>query len=238
MKTALYLKATEKIFGKMPDGSRPDYNRIYDAADRVFAGKKIEDKALERFLYQYADAVRNHEAVLDREAYAKELSYDLRRFIKDPTGRIEERIEREKEIPELNFIRELSEAELEEARRAVEALICGIGDEQQKLIMYAHYICGVDWKYISEVFGHQDRWAKDKHTEAIKKLKKTGKSGAFMGRIRTSKESGDKNADTSGSYEIESEILEARWKYMEFDWRIEERSKPGIPDDIKLVFGV
>ena len=208
------LKLNAEIFKKMPDGSIPDYNIIYDAVDDLFSAKKIADRESERSLYQYADASRNHDMVEDRIECVSVLPYDSKRFIKDPTARIEEYREREKEVPLLRKTYALSESELMESKSMVAGLICGIGDEVLRQIMVAHYICGADWKRISAVYGYKDRWAKDRHNDAIQMIREAVKSADNGG---ADEDGPSKSCTLAGDKEmIEIERMEIKWKYDEY----------------------
>ena len=228
-------RANARIYSRMPDGSVPDYNRINDAADEVLGTNKIANKETERFFYQYADALRNLDAGHDRaECIGMGLEADQKRYMKNPSVRLKDLMDREDERSGLKKIWRVAAEDLSVVRVAVARVICHLGDEDEKRIMVAHYICGAEWKRISEVYGHQDRWAKEKHNVAIKKL---GDISASM--------DADRNPDHLGQDEMQSmheglsEIrrLETEWEDDEYKWQTNEENKPVIPDDIKLVFG-
>lgn len=213
------------IFKTMPDGTVPDYNTIYDATDEEFPERKMVDKGVERFLYQYADALRSHELVLDRIGCVEMgLDYDLKQYIRDPSKRIVDCLDREEEIPRLRSIWDVSVKEISDTRIVVADIICSLSDEQQRLILTAHYICGAKWSRISDVYGHQERWAKEKHNHAVK---------VIGSKIKTASEHhSDRDAALT-----EIARLEMKWKNDEFEWRMKKRKEQPTPDDIRLVFG-
>ena len=236
------------IYKKMPDGSVPDYNRIYDATDEELSAKKIANKNLERFMYQYADAMRSHVMIIDRiECVEMGLPYDQKRYIKDPTGRIEDCLEREKEIPKLEYIWGTSAEELSDARIAVADMICGLKDKDQKQVMVSHYICGADWRLISGVYGKGDRWAKEIHNKAMEEIGqriRTASGNAPNRKNQIKYTEGGETNQTERNEAVTQEALreiaklKMEWKNAEHEWKIRKRNEPRIPDDIRLVFGV
>ena len=236
--------ANALIYRKMPDGGNVDYNRILDATDREFFGKKMVDKNAERFLYQYADAMRNQDMVEDRiECIGKGLEYDQKRYTKDPSRRYEDLLDGKDEVPMLKKTLEVTKNELSDARVSLADVICFLEEEDQKLVMVSHYICGAEWRRISCVCGHQDRWAKEIHDKAVEAIRKRIK---FMERLESRKQddgrsvSGYEKERMERPHKLMAELarLEMEWKNKEHEWKMNERNKTRIPDDINLVFGI
>lgn len=90
-------------------------------------------------------------------------------------------------------------------------------DERQRLVMTAHYICMADWKHISAVFGHQDRWAKDIHVKAMKVIDGLFRSDDWYA------------ADHAADREID--ILIREWKIAERRWMLTQKARrtPRVP---------
>ena len=232
-------RANARIYSRMPDGSVPDYNRINDAADEVLSTNKIANKESERFFYQYADALRNLDTVWYKsECIDMGLEADQKRYMKNPSMRLKDLMDREDELIEIKSILRVASEEHSDARAIVASVICRLQDTDEKRVMVAHYICGAEWKRISEVYGHQDRWAKEKHNVAIKKLGDISTStDADRNQVQTGR---DETQSMHGILEMLSEIrrLETEWENDEYKWQVDEQNKPVMPDDIKLVFGV
>lgn len=203
---------TRLVYGPMPDGSSPDYNRIFDVIDEVFGTKQITDKAAERFMYQYRDAMRIYDTVLDRyERMEKALSPTEPRFMRDPTAWLLVSEANARELPGFNARLAAAEIECDHAKLSVGRRICLLENDTQKLVMTARYICMAEWKHISLVLGHKDRWAKDIHVKAMERINLALHGGVHI------------PEDTTVIHEINNLIL--RWKVAERDATIEDEEK-------------
>ncbi len=222
------MESNSYIFKRMPDGSVPDYNHILDVIDAALAEKKIVSKETERFLYQYKDAAENQYLVRSRYDFiASRLYCDEQRFVRNPTNRIIASEHNEPEISSIEPILELTEKELSDIRRILYNLIHQLKNENQKLVMTAHYVCFAEWNYISRVYGYQDRWAKDVHVRAIKKIEPMIHQEWNL------------RDDPEAILDISELIF--RWQTDEFEYRMAEKYKKiTIPvlDDRKLLLNL
>ena len=218
------LAANRALYGLMPDNTPIDYNRIFDAIDAAFGTSKVRFAYAERFMCQYRDAMRNFELIDNRYQFiTAPRQCDESRFRRDPTTRLDEEEDNRVEASRLNPI--LHEAEMDCARalKDVGGMICRLQDERQRMVMTAHYLCFVDWKIISRVYGRQDRWAKDVHVKAM----------AVIDRLLADDEPVGDPAD------IEDMIR--RWKTDEFEWKIWERKRRELireKDDLRVLLAL
>lgn len=222
------MESNSYIFKRMPDGGVPDYNHIFDVIDAALAEKKIVSKETDRFLYRYKDAEKNHDLVQSRYDFiAARLYCDEQRFIRNPANCIMVSEHNEPEISSIEPILELTVKELADIRRILYYLIHLLGNEDQKLVMTAHYVCFAEWNYISRVYGHQDRWAKDVHVRAIKKIEPMIHQ--------------EWNLPDDPEVILDISELIFRWKTDEFEYRMAEKHKKmPIPvlDDRKLLLNL
>lgn len=159
------------LFERFPDGSELDYNRIYDAVDKVLAiGKKKPDplRDAKRYMFQYRDTQRNLEIIQDRyDLLSAPLSCDEQRFIRNPAGRLDVAAKNARERPAVCKLLYRAEKECNEAKTRVALAIRRLGNDVQKLVITAHFVCGADLKWISTVYGHKSYWAKDVCDKAL-----------------------------------------------------------------------
>ena len=223
----MVMSANREVYGSMPDGSTPDYNRIFDVIDEVFGTSKIEYSDAERFMWQFKDAARNYEMVRNRYDFiAAPLDCDETPFRKDPTARLPLILKNSHELSSFEKIMLGAEKDYVRARRIVGDKIYSLPDEKQRMVMTAHYLCFTDWKIISRVYGHQDRWAKDVHVTAMEEIDQL-----LMENIP--------EEDLVGDFEIEDMIFQ--WKTDEFDWKRWEKGKEERlrkKEDLRLMVGL
>ena len=206
------LGTNRLIYDKMPDGNAAEYNRIFDVTDEVFGTNKIRYDYAERYMFQYKDAMRNFEMVQNRYDYViTPLAYDAPPFRKDPTARYPQQLRKLAEFPNTEKLLRVAEADCMRARRIVGDLIYSLPNEKMRMVMTAHYLCFADWKTISCVYGHQDRWAKDVHTNAM----------GLIDQLLCEPEPAE--ADLVGDFEIEDMMFQ--WKTDEFEWKVWEKDK-------------
>ena len=199
------LKTSRKMYKPLPDSSALDYNRIYDVIDEVVGTKKIAYKDAERFMYQYKDAMRNYGFIRERYDYLSAPDeYMETTVLQNPERALLVKEARGGELPGVKWLLDISTRECLQMRTTVGRLICMLKDEKQRLIMTAHYICMADWKHISAVFGHQDRWAKDIHVNAMKTIDGLFRHGDWY--------APDRAADQ------EIDILIREWRIAERRW--------------------
>ena len=203
------IESNRIMFDRMPGGNMVDYDRIFNAIDDEFGTKKIEYKKAERYLNQYRDAMRNYGFALDRYEFVTEpLSTSEAMMIRDPTARIIQMERKSTEFPTITKIHSVTQNDRAAALNNASRLIHYLTDDTQRLIMTAHYVCLSDWKHISKVCGHQDRWAKDLHIAAMRTINDVLVSGF------------DEGHDEAACMEIEK--LTYKWAAMEYEYRKKE----------------
>ena len=153
------------LYTRLPDGSSLNRNRVYDAIDKVTATEKQKDDPFrdkKRYLYQYKNALRDRDAVLERyERIISPVTYTDQNVMRDPTRRLSIAEAYRAETSAVQRILAQAEQNCSEAKVRVARVICGLEDETQRLILVAHYVCGADLKWISVVYGHNPYWAKE-----------------------------------------------------------------------------
>jgi len=206
------MKTSQMLYKPLQNGSSLDYNRIYDVIDEVVGTKKIAYKDAERFMYQYKDAMRNYAFIRDRYDYLSAPDEYMETVVlRNPERALMVKEAHGGELPGVKWLLDISARECLRMRTAVGRLICMLKDEKQRLVMTAHYICMADWKHISAVFGHQDRWAKDIHVKAMKVVDGLFRNGDWYA------------ADHAADQEID--ILIREWKIAERRWLLAQKER-------------
>jgi len=208
------LRSTEMIYARLPDGSALDYNLIFDVIDEVLGTKKIAYKEAERFMYQYKDALRNYDAIIERYDYLSHtLDYTEAPYRRNAESAVFVEEARQAELPGVERKLNILKKECAWARNVVCRMICQLKDNKQKLVMTAHYICMADWKEISRVCGYRNRWAKDVHVKAMATVDALYRSGDWNVY--------DKSAD------MEIRTIEEIWFRLKNEWqRSQEADNP------------
>ena len=202
------LAANRAMYGLMPDNTPVDYDRIFDAIDAAFGTNKVRFAYAERFMCQYRDAMRNFELIDNRNQFiTAPRQCDESRFRRDPTARLEAEEDNLVEASRLEPVLHDSEADCARTLNDVGGMICQLPDEWQRMVMTAHYLCFVDWKIISRVYGRQDRWAKDVRVKAM----------AVIDRLLAD--------DAPDSDLVIIEDMIRRWKKDEFEWKMWEKKR-------------
>jgi len=202
----MVLKSTDMIYKCLPDGSSLDYNLIFDVIDEVLGTERIAYKEAERFMYQYKDALRNYNAIIERYDYLSHtLDYTEESYRRNAERAVLVKEARQAELPGVAGKLKISKKECAWARNAVCRMICQLKDNKQKLVMTAHYICMADWKDISRVCGYKDRWAKDVHVKAMAAIDVLCQNGDY--RVY------DKSAA------VELRMIEEIWYKLRNEWK-------------------
>lgn len=217
------------IYRTLPDGSSFDHNRVFDIIDATFVDKKktVKFKEAERFMLQYVDAMKSNDAIWERyDNITSPYFFARQRFMKNPTARLEAKEESTKEKKSVGQLVDASEEECLNAWHRVAWMISHVKKREQKLIMAAHYICGADWKWISAVYEHQARWAKDKNLRAMTKI---------VDLLRK-----EENFNCSPEIEDEMKGLIEEWKLDEMIFKevIGFKPSPEPVNDKKLILGL
>ncbi len=212
-----------QLYGKFPDGSDLDFNRIFDAVDKVQGGKPDSMKNVKRFLYQYSDALRNRDLIRDRfDILYSPLHYDAAQFMKNPSGFVSLIESYDLERSSVSELLSRAEEELDEAKRCVAWAVGLLGTEKEKLVITAHYVCSADLKWISTVYHHRTYWAQRICNQALKKI------DAHIGEPNEATDCG------------ELDTLIAKWEKADKEFRdslpIEPFNQP--PDDIAMLMGI
>lgn len=165
------MPVLNEIYRNFPDGRPVGFNEIFDALDTARDAGEIRHKELKRFLYQYRDAKRCNDLIWNRYGDVERfLSPTEKPFMKNSTLRIEYEEARAVERPQLEGLLDRTEYEAFDAWQAVAGMISQLTNENQKLVMVAHYLCDAKWDRISAVYGHQTRWSRELHRNALNAL--------------------------------------------------------------------
>lgn len=225
---SLELETSRLLYGKLPDGSSLNYNRICDVIDEVFGNKKVKYKAAERFMYQYKDALKNWNVIMDRYCYVSSVvhpdSDEEGHFMDDPVKLYLEREEIADELPDLENLLKISELECDRAKTNVCRMISMLKKDTWKLVMTARYICMVDWPRISRVYGHDDKWAKTLHWTALAKIENALENGYVY------------EPDKDAVKEVNDLVL--KWKVAERDAGLDDNLKFYDLDDFRWLLNM
>ena len=165
------MKTMKKMYGRFPDGSTPDYGRIFQAIDEALGKGKSEYPEVEQILHRYRDARRNYVKARERyEELKQPVDCEEQPYLANAERAVLAEEAKAEELPVVEQILVTARTECKQARKETEQLIGMLQNEQQRLVMTAHYLNLDDWKDISAAYGHQARWAKDIHQKAIKKI--------------------------------------------------------------------
>lgn len=215
-------KVAALLYKELPDGSALDFNRIFDAVDSV-QGNDPDMKSVKRFLYQFSDAARNRDIILERYNIVSSPIYcSGKQFMKNPSGFVSLIEAYEQERPVVSELLSKAEKELAEAKKHVAWAVGQLEKKNEKIVITAHYVCGADLKWISMVYRHRTYWAQEVCNRALKAI------NAHLGEL----------AETTDCGELDRLIR--KWEKDDREFRdnlpVEPFNQP--PDDMGMLMGM